>query len=248
MVHENGDTILFKQSIRVGYLKFLKKDSECLRSAIEYDQLTIYCSIETVLMNDVFSNNIGNVWAGVPPYNEELFDNSEFCDRVFLIDDKMLRAHEAVLAVSSPVFASLLTNDWKRTKNGVIEIEDFSFATMQELLRYIYTGKVKNSKNVAHELFLIADKYDIKKLKGYCKAEFCIQINLDNAWTWLEMAENCQVDQLKKNVIKYVLSNKEEATKQLDFLKICSTVSHLLIDIFKFSEESNTFSNARIRI
>lgn len=229
-------TVVYKKASTNGFPRFIERQSKIFQNFLQCDQLTIHCSIKATLkiQSSADKGCRKKLCARFSPYYEELFNNSQFCDLTLLINNRPLRVHTALLAAASPVFTSLLINSWKETDNRAIEIKGFLFETVQEMLRYIYTGDVEDLDKTAHELLVIADKYDIKKLKNYCEEELCRQINLDNIWTLLEISDNCQAENLKHDSMKFITENKKEVIERPEFLRISSEKPHLFVDIFKY--------------
>lgn len=66
-----------------------------------------------------------------------------------------------------------------------IDIPDVTVQGVEELLRYIYTGSVDNLKmksgNLANQLIVLADKYDLTELKRHCENILLRELTADNA-------------------------------------------------------------------
>ncbi len=69
-----------------------------------------------------------------------------------------LKAHMAILAASSPIFSAMFENDTAERKSGVVEITDFDYDTMEQLLTFLYTGKVPPMETFAEQLLAASDK------------------------------------------------------------------------------------------
>lgn len=72
---------------------------------------------------------------------------------------QLFPAHKAVLAAQSPVFEAMFSHkDSKETQEGRVELIDISGEAVQQMLQYLYTGKVDQVDKYALELFVAADK------------------------------------------------------------------------------------------
>jgi hypothetical protein len=73
--------------------------------------------------------------------NSIYFNSEDFSDfKIICSDDKEIPVHRCIIATQSKVFDILLRAN-KDTKT--LKINDFDGDTMTELLRFIYTGKIK---------------------------------------------------------------------------------------------------------
>lgn len=112
---------------------------------------------------------------------EALFKKQMFTDVMFCVDGKEFGAHKAVLAgmrilvgveikrptlfdacsslvARSPVFVAMFKHEMLEQKCSVVNITDLSSEELEEMLRYIYTGKVLNLKRMGVALLAVADK------------------------------------------------------------------------------------------
>ena len=64
---------------------------------------------------------------------------------------------------------AMFESDMKEKHENEIEIKDIKFDVLQELLRFIYCGKIENFETLVIELLVVADKYVIKKLSIKCE-------------------------------------------------------------------------------
>ena len=102
--------------------------------------------------------------------NYEVFlNNQDLCDVTIVISDNRLQAHKTILAAQSPVFLAMFKNDAKENHESTIVITDIDFEVFQELLRFIYSGKIKNMDTVVNNLLIAADKYAINGLWMKCE-------------------------------------------------------------------------------
>ncbi|KAL6972510.1 hypothetical protein U1Q18_042339 [Sarracenia purpurea var. burkii] len=101
---------------------------------------TIVCEImiETTFCEDrCLSNDFGY-----------LLKNQLFTDTVILVGEKKYPVHKVILASRSSVFAAMFAHDTIE-KEGVVQIEGMNEDVVEEMLHYIYTGKVEKLENLA---------------------------------------------------------------------------------------------------
>lgn len=95
-------------------------------------------------------------------------------------DGKVFMAHKFILAARSPVFFAMLTSDMKEASEGSTAVPDFNSNIIEELLRFIYSGKVKNLDDIARELIYAADMYQLEQLKSKCIARIVTNVKEEN--------------------------------------------------------------------
>ena len=79
-------------------------------------------------------------------------------DVTFVIGDQEFQAHKAILAARSQVFSAMFKNDCEETRQGKVTIIDVTVEAFEELLNYIYSGKVSSVEKYTADLFVAADK------------------------------------------------------------------------------------------
>ena len=113
---------------------------------------------------------------------EKLFEEMQFSDVNFLIGGREFPAHKSILAARSKVFAAMFQDPVKENSTNQIAIEDMEPEVFEELLRFIYTGRVLLDKmeTLASGLFIAADKYLLDELKGKCGNYLLHHMSPDN--------------------------------------------------------------------
>ena len=93
----------------------------------------------------------------IPPHFAHLFDSRIMADVKFLVKDEEIGAHLAIVVSASPVMAAMLEpNKFKEGLTRTVHVSDIEPSVFKELLRYVYTGKVQNLKQMAEPLFVAA--------------------------------------------------------------------------------------------
>ena len=91
----------------------------------------------------------------------KLLQMNEFSDFQIICQRKVFHVNRNILACSSNVFHPMLTNDTLEKRTGKMTIEDMEPDSVEELLNYIYTGRVENlvPEWKAMDLFVAADRF-----------------------------------------------------------------------------------------
>ena len=87
---------------------------------------------------------------------------------------------------------------------GKINIDGIESNTVEDMLKYIYGGKIENLEDKATKLLAAADQYDLKLLKKKCEELLCKSLNISNCLDYLILADMHSTDILKPLVIRLV--------------------------------------------
>lgn len=194
-----------------GWQEFLKKNQNFRSKLSANNELTIHCNLKFAEMK-----NIQNCFQQYKPklsacnLSEDLallFENQDFSDVILSVKGKNFQAHKIILAARSPVFAAMFKHKMKESEQNRVVIEDMNEDTMQEILRYIYTGKCQNLNKLAEELLAAADKYELDRLKMICMESLTRTVSVENAGNLLVLADLHGVNELKVEVIKFIVAN-----------------------------------------
>ncbi len=163
--------------------EFLMK-IECQQSDGSY---TFYCKILTHVKQKTESfrnpsNDATNCLNELSTQLEELFKSMPLSDVNFKVRDREFPAHKLILAARSEVFASMFQHPTKENLTNQIKIEDIEPDVFQELLRFIYTGRVSTAtmETMAASLFIAADKYLLDQLKMTCQNHLLHHMSPEN--------------------------------------------------------------------
>ena len=121
-----------------------------------------------------------------------MFQDGLFTDLTIVVGEKTFKVHKVVLGSQSDVFKRMLESDMKEKNEAVVEIADIAPAVMEDFLAYLYTGSPPNIKNFAKELLLVADKYDIMRLRLLCENELKMGLTVETVTSVLLLADKLQ--------------------------------------------------------
>jgi len=121
--------------------------------------------------------------------SEKLFKSKSGSDICFIIAGQEIKAHKSILTERSPVFAAMFEAGMKEKVADRINIPaGISPDIFNELLRFIYTGRVQFTKSNAEPLLAASDQYSISSLKSKCEKFFIKQISTENCMEMLALA------------------------------------------------------------
>ncbi|XP_065205322.1 speckle-type POZ protein-like isoform X2 [Planococcus citri] len=139
-----------------------------------------------------------------------LLEDHRLSDVVLSVNGEEYPAHKLVLTARSPVFAAMFDHNVKENEENRVYIDDMDGKVVSEMLRFIYTGKCENLRELATGLLAAADKYDLDRLKMICANELYENLSVENAASILALADMHGVKELKTEVIKFITGNPTE--------------------------------------
>ncbi|PPD96539.1 hypothetical protein GOBAR_DD06424 [Gossypium barbadense] len=134
---------------------------------------------------------------------------------------------DVVLVVNrSPVFKAMLENETEESRSGTIKISEVSYNALRAFVNYLYTAEAWLDEQRACDLVL-AEKYQVKYLKGFYKKFLVSKLNWDNS------------------LMTYVFAHQHSAkllTKKEEYMELVKKDPRLVMEIYEayLSKQVNT--------
>ncbi|CAL1284115.1 unnamed protein product [Larinioides sclopetarius] len=149
-------------------------------------------------------------WPNISEDLLKLVPIKDLCDMVLKAQNRPFSVHKIVLCARSPVFLAMLTSPMKEKEYGCIDIVDISVETMGKFLYFLYRDVILIFHwNEAVELYYVADKYQVKRLKFLCCSYLLENINIGNICELLMLADSHHDYELKQKVNNIIWENDE---------------------------------------
>uniref|UniRef100_A0A0K0EVZ5 Speckle-type POZ protein-like (inferred by orthology to a human protein) n=1 Tax=Strongyloides venezuelensis TaxID=75913 RepID=A0A0K0EVZ5_STRVS len=172
-----------------------------------------------------------------------LYDSSSFYDCVIKVEDREIKVLKAILAARSPVFHEIFTSTSDNSLTNIIEIKDFNVEVVEKMLIYIYTDKVSDIQNMADQMFEIANKYELDKLKSISEQSMCNSLTTDNVLKRFALSDKYPTERLKECCEELILKNMNhlKETKEWDKHIVVRPLllQSLLFKLFSISSKEN---------
>ncbi|XP_054722585.1 speckle-type POZ protein-like B [Uloborus diversus] len=99
-----------------------------------------------------------------------LFEDPLHSDVTLRVGQEEFSAHKAILSSRSKVFRDIFESGANECQENTLDLVGMKHSTARSMLKYIYTGCLdKLEIEEAFDLYTAADKYDLQKLKSWCK-------------------------------------------------------------------------------
>lgn len=141
--------------------------------------------------------------SGILEKFEQLWTDRKHSDLLVCAGSKEFRVHKSVLAMRSSTLAKIFEFDMKVSE---LKIEDFSEQTVENLLKFIYTGSFNANMN-ARECLSIASNFHFAEMKLVCEKVLIDTLDNKNAFKLLKLGLQYNADYLTKEAF-YVIESK----------------------------------------
>ncbi|XP_035210580.1 speckle-type POZ protein B-like isoform X2 [Stegodyphus dumicola] len=209
---ESQRDYIFVQGKDWGFKKFIRRDYllDEANGLLPDDKLTIICEVRALAETVNLYGHTRAIPYKVPGCElsaeiGEMLESKRFTDLIIRVSGREFHVHKAVLAARSPVFAAMLEHDMEEKKQNKVDIIDMDPDVMEEMLRFIYTGKCIKLKSMPNDLLAVAEKYSLERLKAMCEEELYKNITVDSVANLLVLADFHNAGQLKSHAIDFII-------------------------------------------
>ncbi len=158
--------------------------------------------------------------------------NNTFTDVTLVCDSSEFKAHRVVLASQSEFFKTRFEERWE-TEDNKVDMSDLTQQILEAIISYLYSGTCADLDNIAPDLLIAADKYQIPVLKTACEHSMLKTLCVDNAVEYLKFANSINADSLKQQIMKFLLSNHDvRQSKQWEELDNCDPVRIEMLEVW----------------
>jgi speckle-type POZ protein len=183
-----------------GYDGFIEKKALEESNYLKDDCFRVRCDV--IVSRGFRTEASRHQFVAVPPSNLShhlagLLSSNHGADVTFEVAGEVFTAHRNILAARSPVFMPELFGPMKEKATSRIRIDDIEARVFQAMLHFIYTDSLPPemeksddmSVMMAQHLLVVADRYDLERLKLMCEDKLCNSIDASTAATTLALAE-----------------------------------------------------------
>uniref|UniRef100_A0A5B7AIU1 BTB domain-containing protein n=1 Tax=Davidia involucrata TaxID=16924 RepID=A0A5B7AIU1_DAVIN len=151
-------------------------------------------------------------------------------------------AHKAVLASRSPVFRAMLENEMEESLSGTIKISDVSHDALRSFVNYLYTAEACPDEQMACDLLVLAEKYQVKHLKTYCEKFMVSKLNWENSLLSYAFAHQHNAKNLLDASLSFIMDNMDKLSKREEYMELVEKDPRLVVEIYEayLSKQVNT--------
>lgn len=151
-------------------------------------------------------------------------------------------AHKALLVSRSPVFKAMLENEMEESRSGTIKIGDVSYDALRAFVNYLYTAEACLDEQMACDLLVLAEKYQVKHLKSYCEKFLVSKLNWENSIVSYAFAHQHNAKNVLEAALSTITDNMDKLTKREEYVELVEKDPRLVVEIYEayLSKQVNT--------
>ncbi|XP_033217127.1 speckle-type POZ protein-like isoform X2 [Belonocnema kinseyi] len=208
---------------KYGFDKFISET--VLFSNLLVDKgLIILCEIKPI--NEGGSGNLLFLKGFDASINDETFS-----DAVLFLDEKKIYAHKMILSSRSPVFRQMFLTNMKESNSNEARVKNIRIEVFNELLRFMYTGKVEKLNELCLDIFRAAHFYQIDDLTLICENVLRKTLKIENSIDILKLSDEYDAESLKKYCVVFIMKNFKAVMKTPSYLNLYKTHPHLPFEL-----------------
>ncbi|KAB5568548.1 hypothetical protein DKX38_002341 [Salix brachista] len=145
-------------------------------------------------------------------------------------------------ASRSPVFKAMLENEMEESRSGTIKISDVSYDALRSFVNYMYTAEACLDEQMACDLLVLAEKYQVKHLKAYCEKFLVSKLNWDNSVVSYAFAHQHNAKHMLETALSLITDNMDKLTKREEYIELVEKDPRLVVEIYEayLSKQVNT--------
>lgn len=129
-------------------------------------------------------------------------------DAILISKNKEFKIHKNIFSARSDYFSAIFKHETTEKQSNRVLIKNkngdlYDDAVVQEMIRYIYTGTVKNLDLVAFELFKLAHMYNLPILLNICTEYLKNNISAENTVSLLKLSKEFDQKELKTKISNF---------------------------------------------
>lgn len=204
LTHAKAKDFLIKVKVQEGtssYCEWICRNDGQYKQ-VGYPIILWNCSTRCVVQ-DVWSGllnltvSASKILCGLPV---KLYKDEDFTDFNLSCAEGSVAIHKSHMAAHSDVFKTMLSQEWKETKEGLIQIPGVTLQTVQNLKKYMYLGVLPDDD--LQSLLLIASCYLMEDLKAECVLKLSQTVKPEDLYNLFKFAVVNELPELTFAIMK----------------------------------------------
>ena len=130
----------------------------------------------------------------------------------------------------------------EESRSGTIRITDVTYDVLRAFVNYLYTAEACLNDQMACNLLILAEKYQVKHLKAYCERFLISRLNWEKAIASYAFAYHHNAKQLLDASLAVITENMEMLTKNEEYAELVESNPRLVVEIYEsyLAKQANT--------
>ena len=139
----------------------------------------------------------------------------------------------------------MFQTEMQEKRDGIININNFDIDDVNQLIGYMYTGKVEEGFSRYEVLLQLANQYEVLDLVLFCANKMSRNLSPENALEYGILGDMHNSDVLIKSSAKYIHANvnMRERLHQEDWMQKMKTSPNLMSEIMKLMADAEAIKN-----
>ncbi len=163
---------------------------------------------------------------------KKFVNNELLSDITFIVEGEKVYAHK-LLCTRCPYFHNMLTGEYMESKAAEIIIEDVKYSTFIQFMEFLYTDTLQIVIPEAIDLFQIADRYSMDRLKSQCEYLMLSTLSVDTAAQIFLLADTHDATLLREKCLKFILSRFDQVSLSPGFEELAHSNVQLVMEIIQ---------------
>ncbi|RLN34506.1 BTB/POZ domain-containing protein [Panicum miliaceum] len=127
----------------------------------------------------------------------------------------------------------MLENEMEESRSGIIKIYDVSYDVLRAFVHYMYTAEALLDEQMASDLLVLAEKYEVKHLKTYCEKFITSKVNNENAIAHYAFAHHHSAKQLLEASLSVLMDNMSTLADWEEYKELVEKDPRLVVEIYE---------------
>lgn len=160
-------------------------------------------------------------------------NNSTLADVTFIVEGRKFYAHRIALLASSDAFRAMFNSGYREKEASSVEIPNIPWNVFEAMMRYIYTGHVEVTPDIANELLQASDQYLLEGLKRQCEMSLAQHLTVQNVVGMFEASEAFSAPQLGMRCVLFTLEHYDEIVIDIDALAYAVEIMQRMVPLLR---------------
>ncbi len=157
-----------------------------------------------------------------------------YCDFNLKCEDEEIPVSRISLALLSPVFSAMFSENSEEAKNGHVIIEDVDLKSLKALVSFCHGSLDKD--DLTTEVLAAANKFKIRVLSQVCEDYLSKTMTVDNSIDYFLAASLNEANKLRTAAKKFITENLVEVEKTEGFKNL---EREALVEVFNYLCKNN---------
>ncbi|KAF8024832.1 hypothetical protein BT93_F1865 [Corymbia citriodora subsp. variegata] len=146
---------------------------------------------------------------------------------------KPVPAHRAILASRSPVFKAIFENEKEQSRSSTIKIIEASYDALRVFVNYLYSAEACLDEQMACDLLVLAEKFQVKHLKAYCEKFLVSQLKWENSIINYAFAHQHNAKLLLEAALSLIMDNMDKIKTRQEYSELIEKKPRLVVEMYE---------------